>query len=73
MLAAKCSTEKTSAVVGASGSEGTATEPAGTAEKKANGHGRNPASAYTGATKVAVPHPSLKPGDACPECPKGKV
>jgi transposase len=22
---------------------------------------------------VAVPHPSLKPGDACPECPKGKV
>ena len=73
MLAAKRSTEKTSAVVGASGSEGAATEPAGAAEKKANGHGRNPASAYTGATKVAVPHPSLKPGDACPECPKGKV
>jgi len=22
---------------------------------------------------VAVPHPNLKPGDACPECPKGKV
>ena len=33
MLAAKCSTEKTSAVVGASGSEGTATDPAGAAEK----------------------------------------
>ena len=73
MLAAKRSTEKTSAVVGAGGSEATATEPAGAAEKKANGHGRNPASAYTGATKVPVPHPSLQPGAACPECPKGKV
>ena len=73
MLAAKRSTEKTSAVVGAGGNEAAANEPAGTAEKKANGHGRNPASAYTGATKVAVPHPSLQPGAACPECPKGKV
>ena len=33
MLAAKRSTEKTSAVVGASGSEGAATEPAGAAER----------------------------------------
>jgi transposase len=73
LLVAKRTTEKTSAVVGASGSEGAGTEPAGAAEKKANGHGRNPASAYTGATKVTVRHPSLKPGDACPECPKGKV
>ena len=73
LLVAKRTTEKTDAVVGASGSQGAGTEPAGAAEKKANGHGRNPASAYTGATKVTVPHPSLKPGDACPECPKGKV
>jgi hypothetical protein len=73
MLAAKRSTEKTSAVVGAGGSEAAATEPAGAAEKKANGHGRHPASAYTGATKVAVSHPSLQSGAACPECPKGKV
>jgi transposase len=73
MLAAQRSTEKTAAVVGASGSQAAAPEPAGAAEKKANGHGRNPASAYAGARKVAVPHPNLKPGDACPECPKGKV
>ncbi len=73
MLVAKRSTEKTRAVVGASGSEAGATEPAASPEKKTNGHGRTPASAYTGATKVAVPHPNLKPGDACPECPKGKV
>jgi len=73
MLAAKGSTEKSSAVVGASGGEAALTERAGAAENKANGHGRNPASAYIGATKVAAPHPSLQPGAACPECPKGKV
>ena len=74
LLTAKRSSEKTSAVMGAAGNDAAATEPASAAEKKkANGHGRNPASAYTGATKVAVPHPNLKPGNACPECPKGKV
>src|SRR5712692_7643126 len=73
MLVAKRSTEKTRAVVGATGNEAAATEPAASTEKKANGHGRTPASAYAGATKVTVPHPNLKPGDACPECPKGKV
>jgi transposase len=73
LLVAKRSSEKTSTVVGAVGSDDAATKPASAPEKKANGHGRTPASAYTGATKVAVPHPNLKPGDACPECPKGKV
>ena len=73
MLVAKRSTEKTRAVVGAAESEAAATDPGGSAAKKANGHGRNPASAYAGATKVSVPHPNLMPGDACPECPKGKV
>ena len=73
MLAAKRNTEKTRSVVGAADSDAAATEAAASAEKKANGHGRIPASAYAGATKVAVPHPSLKPGAACPECPKGKV
>jgi hypothetical protein len=72
LLTARRSTEKTSAVV--AGNNGSATtEPAGSPEKPANGHGRTPASAYTGATTVAVPHPDLKHGDACPECPKGKV
>ncbi len=73
MLVAKRSTEKTRAVVGAAESEAAATDPGGSADKQANGHGRNPASAYAGATKVSVPHPNLMPGDACPECPKGKV
>ena len=73
MLVAKRSTEKTRAVVGTTGSKAAATEPAASTEKKANGHGRTAASAYTGAAKVAVSHPNLKSGDACPECPKGKV
>src|ERR1700692_4932967 len=30
------------------------------------GHGRNGAAAYRGATKVPVPHASLKAGDPCP-------
>lgn len=37
------------------------------------GHGRNPASDYTGAEKVEVDHDTLKPGDNCPACLKGKV
>lgn len=42
-------------------------------KKKRKGHGRNGATAYTGAEKEFVPHPDLVPGDPCPECPKGKV
>ena len=42
-------------------------------QKKAKGHGRNGAEAYTGADKVSVPHESLKPGDTCPNCKKGTV
>jgi len=46
----------------------------GTAEKKkAKGHGRNGADAYTGAERVVVEHKTLKPGDPCTLCPKGKV
>ena len=40
---------------------------------KTPGHGRNGSSSYTGAQKVAVPHPELHAGDACPGCEKGKV
>ena len=42
-------------------------------EKKTNGHGRNGAEAYRGATKIEVKHHSLKSGNRCPECRKGKV
>ena len=44
-------------------------KPAG----KRKGHGRNGASAYTGAKRVTVRHETLQHGDPCPECPKGKV
>jgi transposase len=37
------------------------------------GHGRNGAEAYRGAERIQVPHASLKPGDHCPGCLKGKV
>ncbi len=40
---------------------------------KKKGHGRNGVSAYTGAKKVTVNHETLKHGDPCPECLKGKV
>ena len=37
------------------------------------GHGRNGVSAYTGAERIAVPHPVMKTGDVCPGCERGKV
>jgi transposase len=42
-------------------------------EKKTNGHGRNGAQTYRGATKIKVKHHALKAGDRCPQCDKGKV
>ena len=50
--------------------------PAGKKEKpdkKGKGHGRNGASNYTGADKISASNTSLKSGDPCPECLKGKV
>jgi transposase len=49
--------------------------PADGGEKKPKrkGHGRNGAKEYTGAKKIRVDHPSLKSGDHCPQCRKGKV
>jgi hypothetical protein len=37
------------------------------------GHGRNGADAYRGAERIEVPHASLEPGAACPECGTGTV
>jgi len=42
-------------------------------KKRRKGHGRNPAAAYAGASCVNVPLESLKPGDDCPSCQRGKV
>jgi transposase len=67
MLAKPRTTEKTSAVV-----EQPAAPPPGESHPP-QGHGRHGARAYTSAKKVAVPHPALHSGDACPGCQKGKV
>jgi hypothetical protein len=37
------------------------------------GHGRNAAAEYTGAEQIKVPHTTLKIGDNCPGCLKGKL
>jgi len=41
--------------------------------KKRKGNGQNGADVYTGADRVGVQHPDLKPGDHCPECKEGKL
>jgi transposase len=69
-LQQKRSTEKTSAVLPPD------TTPTGTSDASESapaGHGRNPATAFHGATKVAVTHPTLHAGDTCPECLRGRV
>jgi len=81
-------TEKTAAVLGNSSadpaaasesasetSEGTSASAENSAKEKepAKGHGRNGAARYTGAAKIEVSHPTLQPGDTCPECGKGTV
>lgn len=49
-------------------------DPAGEAsQEKPKGHGRNGAEAFTGAKRVCVAHASLKPGQPCPKCGKGKI
>ena len=50
-----------------------AEEPETQTQEKAPGHGRNSAADYGGGAKVWVPHESLKPGDACPQCQNGTV
>lgn len=75
------STEKTSEVLPTEGVARQAGNPTvnpkvpkeKTSEEKSKGHGRNGAEAYSGAEKVRVVHESLKPGDRCPHCQKGKV
>lgn len=42
-------------------------------EAKPKGHGRRSASEYTGAEHEHVCHPTIKPKDPCPKCPKGRL
>jgi transposase len=74
------STEKASTVLGNT-KQATDSEPAKVDEKsdgsngRANpkGHGRLGEEAYTGAARIRCKHATLRPGDPCPECKKGKV
>ncbi len=61
MLPASRTTEKTKNVLGQSAAPAPENEP-----EPVKGHGRNGASSYTGAQKVAVAHPTLHPGDPLP-------
>lgn len=40
---------------------------------KRKGHGRQPCSAYPEACSIEVLHESLRPGDRCPACSRGKL
>ena len=42
-------------------------------EKKARGHGRNGADAYSGAEEVSINHQVLSHCDPCPACPDGRI
>lgn len=58
-------TESARNVCGHSSKEPKATQP--------KGHGRNSHRAYTGARRVRVSHPTVLPGQRCPQCKKGKL
>ena len=66
----KRSTEKTSAIVEQPTAAATEPDSGGPAPA---GHGRHGAAAFTGATRVSIPHFTLHSGDLCPECHEGKV
>ena len=77
-LLCPATTEKTEKVLKQAGIDSSPEKPSTGPEtrapkRKARGHGRNGAAAYSGAQKVQVPHASLKTGDACPDGCGGKV
>ena len=78
-LLCPASTEKTDKVLKQAGIDTGEKKPSPESVSKkpkgaAAGHGRNGAAAYRGATKVPVPHASLKAGDLCPDAQcSGKV
>jgi hypothetical protein len=72
-LVRRRNTEKTSAVLESRTTSGTGTATPEPGQSGPAGHGRNPATAFTGAERVRVKHTQLKSGDVCPECREGKV
>ena len=68
------STETSRNVLGGNTQGSAPSHPSNTAPKeKAPGHGRNAASAYTGAQQVSVHHPQLQATQSCPGCTSGKL
>jgi hypothetical protein len=49
------------------------TQPNESSKTPRKGHGRNGAESYPGATRRTLSHPTLKHGDRCPGCLRGKV
>jgi transposase len=72
-LAQKRNTEKTRSVLEAQNPSSATDDSPEAGPVAPAGHGRNAASAFTGAEKVSVQHAQLKPGDPCPECRRGRV
>ena len=74
-LLSKPGTEKTSKVLEQAGIKAPpkSSPPPNAPSPPKPGHGRNGAQAYGGARRIKIAHASLKPGDGCPECQKGKV
>lgn len=70
-------TEKTRKVLQQAGASeqagGTDSQKTGEPKKTVKGHGRNGASSYLGAQQIKIGHESMKAGDSCPGCLKGKV
>jgi transposase len=74
-LLSKPSTEKTSKVLEQAGIKAPpkSSPPPNARDQPKPGHGRNGAQTYGGARRIKIAHASLKPGNRCPECQKGKV
>jgi transposase len=72
-LSSNRSTEKTRAVLEQSQASASTKQAQTSTESHPAGHGRHSAAAFSGAAKIAVSHATLKSGDTCPECLRGKV
>jgi transposase len=74
LLARSRNTEKTNTVVGdAAAAEASQSGQSDAAAPPPDGHGRNHATAFTGARTVEIRHQTLKHGERCPECRQGNV
>jgi hypothetical protein len=67
------SSETTSDESASGTSRDNSSDTAAQQKPKRKGHGRTAATSYRGAERTAVPHSSLRPGDACPSCERGKL